>query len=456
MKLRYDDKQEYSTLRDSFPLPLSVMKDNISESVNLGNKSTAVLCSLIGPIGGWIIPSRNTRLYTERLYDLVFQSDYVKELFDTLNFLGEPDHPFTWEDRADIHYPYVSHAVRKVWKDKSNGCWMCIVDILDTPNGRIIKTLVDYGTKIGISSRGAGDLVKRDGKVYVDEDTYVFFTLDLVPVPGHKIARLSEVESTDLANSINEVIQSSNKNDTNLTESLNYTLSNFLKESIDDEAYSRLRTALGIADEANAKSNDLVRVSELLEAYKLIDSLSKENDELKSKLENVPNGEISIDEYELLDEDNKKLKSKLIELSNDNMDARSRYSKLESELSDANSSIEQLKVQLSNSESKYSDLMRGYINLKASSLGIDKYYIDSKIDNLLELSKSQVDNELRKAVRSSISTSMTPMSSDSDDYIVPNGSSVSLTESSRRRYRSNTETKADGDLSSVIASLKIR
>lgn len=51
---------------------------------------------------------------------------------------------------------------------------------------------------------------------------------------------------------------------------------------------------------------------------------------------------------------------------------------------------------------------------------------------------------------------MTSMSSDSDDYVVPNGSSVSLTESSRRRYRSNTETKTDGDLSSVIASLKIR
>lgn len=48
-----------------------------------------------------------------------------------------------------------------------------VVDILDTPNGRLLKTFVDYGFKPGISSRGSGDV---DANNEVDPETFYLET----------------------------------------------------------------------------------------------------------------------------------------------------------------------------------------------------------------------------------------------------------------------------------------
>ena len=79
------------------------------------------------------------------------------------------------------------------YKNK-DGLLMGEWDILDTPCGRILKTLVDYGYKIGISSRGSGDVYEdMDGNECVDADTYDFQGFDAVILPAVKAARLTPV-----------------------------------------------------------------------------------------------------------------------------------------------------------------------------------------------------------------------------------------------------------------------
>ena len=69
---------------------------------------------------------------------------------------------------------------------------MAELDILNTPNGEKVNTLIDYGSKIGVSSRGAGS-VTSDGSV--DPDDYQFFTFDIVCRPSVAAARITESEN---------------------------------------------------------------------------------------------------------------------------------------------------------------------------------------------------------------------------------------------------------------------
>ena len=68
------------------------------------------------------------------------------------------------------------------------------VDILDTENGRLLKTLCDYGFVPGISSRGSGDIMANDE---VDPETFFLETWDIVQLPAVKKARLAVCESLD-------------------------------------------------------------------------------------------------------------------------------------------------------------------------------------------------------------------------------------------------------------------
>jgi hypothetical protein len=68
------------------------------------------------------------------------------------------------------------------------------VGILDTPNGRLLKTLVDYGFVPGISSRGSGDVMENN---QVDPETFFLETWDIVQLPAVKKARLNVCESLD-------------------------------------------------------------------------------------------------------------------------------------------------------------------------------------------------------------------------------------------------------------------
>lgn len=163
------------------------MTQSIFEAVETEQTNPSVLKTVKGIVADFN-PNRNGRVYPRQLWEKVINSEYVKEMMSSRMLLGEADHPF--DDRVEISIKEVSHAINKLWIE--NDKVMAELDILNTPNGEKVATLIDYGSKIGVSSRGAGS-VTSDGSV--DPDDYQFFTFDIVCRPSVQAARITESEN---------------------------------------------------------------------------------------------------------------------------------------------------------------------------------------------------------------------------------------------------------------------
>lgn len=159
-------------------------------------KSRHILGRLVGTCADFINPTRNGRGYSETLWENVFNSDLMKEKIANRVCYGELGHP---EDRTEIDMEKVAVCLAEQPVKNSKGQLEAVFDILDTPNGRILKTLCEYGSTLGISSRGQGDLVTDiNGNESVDPDTYECECWDVVLIPAVKEARLKYVtESFD-------------------------------------------------------------------------------------------------------------------------------------------------------------------------------------------------------------------------------------------------------------------
>ena len=167
----------------------------ISEMKPTDSKPSNALCIVEGPCMCFgPTPNRNNRIYSRKLVeDRILNNAAVKEALENRSMLGEGGHP---ENRVDISYPEVGIACEKLWIPEGGGdkLWGRFA-ILDTPVGRILTTLVHYGTKLGISARAVADSVQRDGHEVILENSYELITFDAVPEPGFKCARLEKVES---------------------------------------------------------------------------------------------------------------------------------------------------------------------------------------------------------------------------------------------------------------------
>ncbi len=137
--------------------------------------------------------NRNGRAYKKSLWEKVLHSDYYKEMIENQCLFGEADHP---EDRMSIHLPDISHCITKL-EIKDDGFVYGEADILDTPAGRIVNTVVEYGSKIGMSTRAEGSVRYEGNAEVVNEDDYRFHTVDFVPMPSVVRARQSLVESAN-------------------------------------------------------------------------------------------------------------------------------------------------------------------------------------------------------------------------------------------------------------------
>ena len=91
--------------------------------------------------------------------------------------LGELDHP----DSSVVELKNASHIVREAYMD--GDILYGTVEILDTPSGKILKSLVDTGVTLGISSRGVGS-TKREGDYQVVQDDFQLICWDFVSEPS--------------------------------------------------------------------------------------------------------------------------------------------------------------------------------------------------------------------------------------------------------------------------------
>ena len=137
-------------------------------------------------------PTRNGRLYPLDLWKKVFNDSLFKESLENKTLYGELDHP---EDRFEPLMKYACIVMTGYEIDEDNGLIYGTFDILDTPDGRTLKSIVDYGSVVGVSSRGQGDIVESaDGEI-VEADSYEFACFDVVSTPAVEKARQSVSES---------------------------------------------------------------------------------------------------------------------------------------------------------------------------------------------------------------------------------------------------------------------
>ena len=87
--------------------------------------------------------------------------------------MGELNHP----DNLSIDLKNVSHIITEAWMDGANAVGKC--KILNTPSGLIVQNLINGGVKLGVSSRGTGN-VTNEGIV----EDFAFVTLDIVAQPS--------------------------------------------------------------------------------------------------------------------------------------------------------------------------------------------------------------------------------------------------------------------------------
>ncbi len=136
---------------------------------------------------------------------------------------GELNHP---ADREEVDATKVAICLAEVPKIADDGKIYGIFDILDTPNGRILKTLCDYGCNIGVSSRGSGNVMSNNE---VDPDTYNCECFDAVIIPAVESARQTLVMES--LNKKNKTLKQA------LTESYNKASEEdkkIMKESLDN------------------------------------------------------------------------------------------------------------------------------------------------------------------------------------------------------------------------------
>ena len=175
-----------------------------------------ILGRLVGTIADFKNPTRNDRLYTEELWDKTFKDPIMQEKIKTKTCLGELGHP---SERSEIDIEKVAISLAEEPKKCTDGTVKGVFDILDTPNGRILKTLCDYGCKIGVSSRGTGDIVEdwKGGQI-VDPNSYQCECWDAVLIPSVAGARPSYVNESlekdnGLRKALNEDLNKATPND---------------------------------------------------------------------------------------------------------------------------------------------------------------------------------------------------------------------------------------------------
>ena len=119
------------------------------------------------------VRNANERVYP--VHEIAKAVDTINEQIKTgHSVLGEVDHP----DDLKINLDRVSHMIENMWMD--GPCGYGKLKILPTPMGGLVKTMLDSGVKLGVSSRGSGNVNDSNGHV----SDFEIVTVDVVAQPS--------------------------------------------------------------------------------------------------------------------------------------------------------------------------------------------------------------------------------------------------------------------------------
>lgn len=151
--------------------PLSLTPDLIKESrVQNGGK-----IMLRGVIQRADTLNQNGRIYPRAILEreIINYQKFIREN----RALGECDHP----DTSVVELKNASHIVREARMEGDTVYGS--VELLDTPSGKILQSLIESGVTLGISSRGVGSTRQQDGNTVVQED-FQLICFDIVSEPS--------------------------------------------------------------------------------------------------------------------------------------------------------------------------------------------------------------------------------------------------------------------------------
>jgi len=119
------------------------------------------------------VKNDNERVYPVNEIELAVAT-LNKQINEGNSVLGEVDHP----DDLKINLDRCSHMIKEMWMDGPNGFGK--LKILPTPMGNLVRTMLESGVKLGVSSRGSGNVNEANGQV----SDFEIVTVDVVAQPS--------------------------------------------------------------------------------------------------------------------------------------------------------------------------------------------------------------------------------------------------------------------------------
>mgnify|MGYP000305929636 CR=1 FL=1 len=123
------------------------------------------------------LKNRNGRMYPKDIMSKEVNR-YNEEYIKKNRAFGELGHP----DTPSINLDRVCMMIKSLKEDGDN--WVGRAKIMDTPYGKIVKSLIDEGAQLGVSSRGMGSLTQKEGVSVVGNDFTLATAADIVADPS--------------------------------------------------------------------------------------------------------------------------------------------------------------------------------------------------------------------------------------------------------------------------------
>lgn len=308
-------------------------------------QSRHILKRLTGPIASCKEGTRNGRKYNRELWEQALNDDIFKEKVANKGLFLELGHP----DREEIDMSCACACIPEIPKIIDNDLY-AVVDVLDTPAGKVLNTLIDYGFKPGISSRGTGDVVGD----MVDPETFMLETWDIVNVPALKKARLSVMESLDTnGNSLKKALcESLEKASDEDKKVMQETLNNLgidvseQKEQLNEDVSNHENEKDKLLNETSTQNYDVANNDGTENIVKSLQESLQSNLKLEAKISELQN-ELAVRDTKVsnLEEELSRSKSLLVRLTTMAKESKEKTKKiasLEEELAQSKEKIETL------------------------------------------------------------------------------------------------------------------
>lgn len=151
--------------------PITCTKDLIKES----REKYGGRIVLKGPIQKANTLNQNGRIYPRSILEREIMN--YQKLIQENRAMGECDHP----DSSVVELKNVSHVVKEAYME--GDIVYGAIEILDTPSGKIIQSLIESGVTLGISSRGVGS-TQKEGSTQIVQDDFQLICFDMVSEPS--------------------------------------------------------------------------------------------------------------------------------------------------------------------------------------------------------------------------------------------------------------------------------